>query len=113
MAGVAAATAKSVRIPRIDQAPTSKDRNGRMRIWLDRNLIDRLLVHRRSGAKAIVISSCGSLGSRRRTLKSRLAMACTPSRTFARLPCRLFARPVIGAGAATWESSWRSTATLW
>jgi predicted CopG family antitoxin len=41
--------ALKARIPRIDQAPTSKDRNGRMRIWLDRNFIDRLLAHRRSG----------------------------------------------------------------
>jgi predicted CopG family antitoxin len=37
------------RIPRIDQARTSKGRNGRMRIWLDRQFIDRLLALRRPG----------------------------------------------------------------
>jgi hypothetical protein len=44
----AAYEALKVRIPRIDQAPTSKGRNGR-RIWLDRELIDRLLAHRGPG----------------------------------------------------------------
>jgi predicted CopG family antitoxin len=30
-------------IPRIDHAATSKGRNGKMRIWLDRKIVDRLL----------------------------------------------------------------------
>ena len=41
--------ALKARIPRIDQAPTSKGRNGRMRIWLDRKFLDRLLAHGRPG----------------------------------------------------------------
>jgi hypothetical protein len=40
--------ALKARIPRIDQAPTSKGRNGR-RIWLDRKFLDRLLAYRRPG----------------------------------------------------------------
>jgi hypothetical protein len=40
--------ALKARIPRIDQAPTSKDRNGR-RIWLDRKFVDWLLTRRRPG----------------------------------------------------------------
>jgi hypothetical protein len=38
--------ALKARIPRIDQAPTSKGRNGLMRIWLDRKIVDWLLTHR-------------------------------------------------------------------
>ena len=41
--------ALKARIPRIDQAPTSKGRNGQMRISLDRKFVDRLLVLRRPG----------------------------------------------------------------
>jgi hypothetical protein len=37
--------ALKARIPRIDQAPTSKGRNGLMRIWLDRKIVDWLLTH--------------------------------------------------------------------
>ena len=38
--------ALKARILRIDQAPTSKGRNGTMRIWVDRKFVDRLLVLR-------------------------------------------------------------------
>jgi hypothetical protein len=41
--------ALKARIPRIDQAPTSKGRNGQMRIWLDRQFLDRLLAYRCPG----------------------------------------------------------------
>ncbi len=41
--------ALKARIPRIDQAPTSKGRNGQMRISLDRKFVDRLLVLRGPG----------------------------------------------------------------
>ena len=41
--------ALKARMPRIDQAPTSKGRNGQMRISLDRKLVDRLLELRRAG----------------------------------------------------------------
>jgi predicted CopG family antitoxin len=41
--------ALKARIPRIDQAPTSKGRNGTMRIWVDRKFVDRLLVLRGPG----------------------------------------------------------------
>ena len=37
------------RIPRIDQAPTSQGRNGKMRIWLDRKFVDLLLKFRGPG----------------------------------------------------------------
>lgn len=37
------------RVPRIDQAPTSEGRNGKMRIWVDRKFVDRLLVLRGPG----------------------------------------------------------------
>ena len=35
--------ALKARMPRIDQAPTSRGRNGQMRISLDRKFVDRLL----------------------------------------------------------------------
>jgi hypothetical protein len=38
--------ALKARMPRIDQAPTSKGRNGKMRILVDRKFVDRLLVLR-------------------------------------------------------------------
>jgi hypothetical protein len=41
--------ALKARMPRIDQAPTSKGRNGQMRISLDRKFVDRLLELRRPG----------------------------------------------------------------
>jgi hypothetical protein len=41
--------AVKARIPRIDQAPTSKGRNGKMRIWVDRKFVDRLLELRSAG----------------------------------------------------------------
>jgi hypothetical protein len=41
--------ALKARIPRIDQAPTSKSRNGQMRISLERKFVDWLLELRRPG----------------------------------------------------------------
>jgi hypothetical protein len=41
--------ALKARVPRINQAPTSKGRNGMMRIWLDRKFVDRLLELRGPG----------------------------------------------------------------
>jgi len=41
--------ALKARVPRINQAPTSKGRNGMMRIWLDRKFVDLLLELRGPG----------------------------------------------------------------
>jgi predicted CopG family antitoxin len=41
--------ALKARIPRIDQARTPQDGNGKMRIWVDRKFVDRLLELRSSG----------------------------------------------------------------
>jgi hypothetical protein len=41
--------ALKARIPRIDQAPMSKGRNGKIRIWVDRKIVDRLLELRGPG----------------------------------------------------------------
>jgi hypothetical protein len=50
--------ALKARTPRIDQALTSKGRNGKMRIWLERTFVDGLLALR-ALARAKATSSCG------------------------------------------------------
>jgi hypothetical protein len=46
---VEAYEALKARVPRIDQAPTWQNRNGQLRISLDRKFVDRLLELRRLG----------------------------------------------------------------
>jgi hypothetical protein len=41
--------ALKTRMPRIDQAQTPEGRNGKMRIWVDRKFVDRLLELRLPG----------------------------------------------------------------
>jgi hypothetical protein len=41
--------ALKARIPRINQARTPQGGNGKMRIWVDRKFVDRLLALRSSG----------------------------------------------------------------